>query len=708
MKAVTVYKQVSLRKELSLSAIIEGNSYLTLTVNSKKMDPLVTVTEAPFNATHNVTHSINKAVLATAIFSNMVWPGVKDVRSRIKEDPVSTFNSSAWKELVEPESEGRLLFTPAGEIVPSTLYLHITLSYNATEAWEAIGKQEEWLEEMRNKAPYSQERDWITPVINNALKDIRFRKDQLMDALETYQNRGRRSLSELFSGFGTLISLFTGVTNHKDIETIAENQEQVHHEVTVNRQLLNKLKEEDVKSRKNLLKMTSEASFAAEALALVSRFYSWSDRFEDSIYKAVNGEVSPLICPVEALDQVMHSAREEAQKQQLEVLVDEKLELLKIPKSISVQESGILTTFHVPAIPRESGIKMNLLRLEDRVVARENKTIEVQTDKEFLGITHTGWMASFSAGQLNSCQRFGSTYLCHLSRAVQRQPFDCLTALYQGEREEELCSAETKQHSGNYIVHLGGNKYLGVAPKARMTCPGELGSDMDWDQLEERILPDECAIDGGDFYLTPRQNDQKINGVIRTFKVPEHIHDGFMEEDQDSRESVMLRSREEIHNEELETDKFDDETVIPEVKDLKSIKWSWQTWLLIGLGIAILVLALIIAVLAKCICSKQGQKVISALAEAGAATAAPEVGAAVAVLEAAAHAASTISGESDTTTTNTNTSTDEAAVDGMNNASSSTQVEKPEGGSPGEDDGVSRKSLRGQSRAPQIRAELST
>ena len=118
------------------------------------MDPLVTVTEAPFNATHNVTHAMNKAVLATAIFSNMVWPGVKDVRSRIKEDPVSTFNSSAWKELVEPESEGRLLFTPAGEIVPSTLYLHITLSYNATEAWEAIGKQEEWLEEMRNKAPY--------------------------------------------------------------------------------------------------------------------------------------------------------------------------------------------------------------------------------------------------------------------------------------------------------------------------------------------------------------------------------------------------------------------------------------------------------------------------------------------------------------------------------------------------------------------------
>ena len=46
-----------------------------------------------------------------------------------------------------------------------------------------------------------------------------------MDVLETYQDRGRRSLSELFSGFGTLISLFTGVTNHKDIETIADNQE---------------------------------------------------------------------------------------------------------------------------------------------------------------------------------------------------------------------------------------------------------------------------------------------------------------------------------------------------------------------------------------------------------------------------------------------------------------------------------------------------
>ena len=158
MKAVTVYKQVSLRKELSLSAIIEGNSYLALTVNprknSKKMDPLVTVTEAPLNATHNVTHAMNKAVLASATFSNMVWPAVEDMRSKNKEDPVYTYNSSAWKELVEPESEGRLLFTPAGEIVPSTLYLHITLSYNATEAWEAIGKQEEWLEEMRNKAPY--------------------------------------------------------------------------------------------------------------------------------------------------------------------------------------------------------------------------------------------------------------------------------------------------------------------------------------------------------------------------------------------------------------------------------------------------------------------------------------------------------------------------------------------------------------------------
>ena len=110
--------------------------------------------------------------------------------------------------------------------------------------------------------------------------------------------------------------------------------------------------------------------------------------------------------------------------------MDEKLESIKIPKSISSKESGILTTYHVPAIPRESGIKMNLLRLEDRVAARENKTIEEQSDKEFLGITHTGWMASFSAGQRSSCQKFGSMYLCHLSRAVQRQPLD----LHQGKR----------------------------------------------------------------------------------------------------------------------------------------------------------------------------------------------------------------------------------------------------------------------------------
>ena len=68
---------------------------------------------------------------------------------------------------------------------------------------------------------------------------------------------------------------------------------------------MNKIKEEEVKARKNLLKMTSGASYAMEALTLVSRFYSWSGRFEDSIYKAVNGEGSPLICPVGALDQFM-------------------------------------------------------------------------------------------------------------------------------------------------------------------------------------------------------------------------------------------------------------------------------------------------------------------------------------------------------------------------------------------------------------------
>ena len=139
-------------------------------------------------------------------------------------------------------------------------------------------------------------------------------------------------------------------------------------------------------------------------------------------------------------------------------------------------------------------------------------------------------------------------------------------------------------------MHPGGNKNLGVAPKARMICPGELGSDMVWDQLEERILPDECAIDGGDFYLTPRQNDLKINDVVRTFRVPEHIHDGFTEGDQDSRESVMLRSREGIHNAEMETEEFDTDTIVPEIKELRSIKWSWQTWLDIGL--------------AKCFCGK--------------------------------------------------------------------------------------------------------
>ena len=388
-----------------------------------------------------------------------------------------TLNKSGFS-----SSEHQVLFQKVGFYAATVQYLHVVIPIPLAETIDSLVKMSDELgqyqkDQLKIQSPVSSINGALVKSARTRIAKIVSNIYAIIDSLPEDQRLAKRQIAEIFGAVsgavGTLMGLFNSVEIKRIAAGVGENRKKINSIIDITRLTDEHLKNLDISVDKisnivTAMLQHNPAQLNSEINRILENGHEAATRITNMVQQAQNKRLSVDLLTPDTLKQVFRHLQEQAESQNLELMINQPSDLFQIDTSYLHGNKTVTLILHVPMVSEEN--KLNLLQFIPFPLSQSlgaNTTVTPKVDKDLIAVGKHHQYKILGQTDLAACTKLGQNFLCE-GRSVLRTDIEdsCLGALYLHSLPGTLkhCHfelGETREH----VFQTGPSQWLVSAPE---------------------------------------------------------------------------------------------------------------------------------------------------------------------------------------------------------------------------------------------------
>ena len=379
-------------------------------------------------------------------------------------------------------SEHQVLFQKVGFYAATVQYLHVVIPIPLAETIDSLVKMSDELgqyqkDQLKIQSPMANINGALVKSARTRIAKIVSNIYAIIDSLPEDQRLAKRQIAEIFGAVsgavGTLMGLFNSVEIKRIAAGVGENRKKINSIIDITRLTDEHLKNLDISVDKisnivTAMLQHNPAQLNSEINRILENGHEAATRITNMVQQAQNKRLSVDLLTPDTLKQVFRHLQEQAESQNLELMINQPSDLFQIDTSYLHGNKTVTLILHVPMVSEEN--KLNLLQFIPFPLSQSlgaNTTVTPKVDKDLIAVGKHHQYKILGQTDLAACTKLGQNFLCE-GRSVLRTDIEdsCLGALYLHNLPGTLkhCHfelGETREH----VFQTGPSQWLVSAPE---------------------------------------------------------------------------------------------------------------------------------------------------------------------------------------------------------------------------------------------------